>query len=167
MRKKDTLKRNHIHLSNIKAYYMDVVKERVKSVLTKEKCSVSRLAGGHSSGRQVKFNTQINGEARMTVEVLCEVARMFPNISAEWLLRGEGQMYKSQTQGNVVNVDTMSGGRVYGGDDNHKECADARTYERAIKEKDARIAELSRDKQILQQMVSMLQGANKLGDCSL
>lgn len=43
---------------------------------------------------QVTFNRYMNGRTP-SYEVIDSILRAFPDISAEWLLRGEGEMKKS------------------------------------------------------------------------
>ena len=43
---------------------------------------------------QTTLNTQLRGESALSVLVVVKILEIFPDISAEWLLRGEGEMYR-------------------------------------------------------------------------
>lgn len=49
---------------------------------------------------QVTVNNYILGKRKMSLEFICNILKSFPQISAEWLLRGEGTMIKSTTNTN-------------------------------------------------------------------
>jgi polyhydroxyalkanoate synthesis regulator phasin len=75
---------------------MNLLKERMKLVLKENGVSVNFLAKTFSVN-QKSLNDQINADVRVgfqTIELLLEY---FPNLSAEWLLRGEGDMLKADT----------------------------------------------------------------------
>ena len=44
---------------------------------------------------QVTFNRYVNEERGMSYEVIDAILSAFPEVSAEWLLRGEGNMLRS------------------------------------------------------------------------
>lgn len=46
---------------------------------------------------QVTFNRYVNEDRSMSYEVVDAILSAFPEISAEWLLRGEGEMSKSSS----------------------------------------------------------------------
>ena len=55
--------------------------------------SIADLAG--SETQRIKFSRQLNGHNSLTLPVVIKVLDMFQDISADWLIRGEGQMNKS------------------------------------------------------------------------
>ena len=69
------------------------ISSRIKQVLSEKHVSVSELAG--SETQRIKFSRQLNGHNCITLQVVLKVLETFQDISSEWLLRGEGQMYKS------------------------------------------------------------------------
>lgn len=74
----------------------NVVYQRVNKILSDKQVSVnalSKLAGM----AQTTLNTQLRGERALSVLVIVKILEIFPDISAEWLLRGEGEMYKSNS----------------------------------------------------------------------
>ena len=75
---------------------VNVVYQRVNEVLSNKQVSVnalSKLAGM----AQTTLNTQLRGERALSVLIVVKILEIFPDISAEWLLRGEGEMYKSNS----------------------------------------------------------------------
>ncbi len=71
----------------------EVVLQRIASVLSDKKMSItalSKLIGVP----QPTLNRQISGESAMTLDILYSILNYFTDVSAEWLLRGEGEMIK-------------------------------------------------------------------------
>lgn len=56
---------------------------------------------------QVTFNRYVNEERGMSYEVIDAILSAFPEVSAEWLLRGKGEMIKMPSAG-VVNDPSLS-----------------------------------------------------------
>lgn len=74
----------------------NIVYQRVNKILNNKQVSVnalSKLAGM----AQTTLNTQLRGERALSVLVIVKILEIFPDISAEWLLRGEGEMCKSNS----------------------------------------------------------------------
>lgn len=71
----------------------EVVLQRITSVLANKKMSITALSK-LISVPQPTLNRQISGESAMTLDVLYSILNYFTDISAEWLLRGEGEMIK-------------------------------------------------------------------------
>ena len=69
------------------------ISDRIKYVLSEKQMSVAELAG--SETQRIKFSRQLNGHNGLTLPVVVKVLDRFPDVSAEWLIRGEGQMDKS------------------------------------------------------------------------
>ena len=74
---------------------LNMARERIKFCIANSGKSVSMLAGGHGSPMQTKMSRQINFNTMLTFDVIYHVLQLFPEVSAEWLIRGEGQMDKS------------------------------------------------------------------------
>lgn len=74
------------------------VKIRVKKVLESKKISVNSLA--KSSGiSQATMNDQINRSTKISVSALGALLSFCPELSAEWLMRGDGEMFIVPTEG--------------------------------------------------------------------
>lgn len=69
------------------------ISDRIKYVLSEKQISVAEIAG--SETQRIKFSRQLNGHNGLTLPVVVKVLDRFPEVSAEWLIRGEGQMDKS------------------------------------------------------------------------
>ncbi len=54
---------------------------------------------------QKRLSRQLNGGATITFETISSILNAFQNISAEWLLRGEGEMYKTVSENKSNNFD--------------------------------------------------------------
>ena len=69
------------------------LKQRIVDLLTSQNVSVNLFA--KCSGlKQTTLSDQINGESKISAITLTALLEYFPNLSAEWLLRGEGDMLK-------------------------------------------------------------------------
>lgn len=85
---------------------------------------------------------------------LVKILTLFQDISAEWLMLGEGSMYKQTASGNSVSINTMSGGNAVAG--NNASVESTTDQATLLKEKDDRIAELMKDKEHLTKLVELL-----------
>lgn len=96
------------------------VRDRIKCALKEYDFSVSKLAGGYSCSAQTKLNRQINGETMISCETIEHVLATFPNLSAEWLLRGEGTMLRVDKQATQLHqhVHTDGGAAAVSGTGN-------------------------------------------------
>ena len=69
------------------------LKQRVIKVVEMEYgTSVNKFAAALGL-RQTTLNDQINGNSKISATVILAILSVHPNISAEWLLRGKGEMY--------------------------------------------------------------------------
>lgn len=111
------------------------IKQRVLDVIKERKISVNKLALSVGAS-QTTINDQVNGRSKLSAATLVALAAFSPDISAEWLLRGIGDMLlaSDQLQSNVEPNTTTRRKR----DGNETETS-ADLYERIIEEKDARI----------------------------
>lgn len=85
------------------------ISSRIKYVLSEKQVSVAELAG--SETQRIKFSRQLNGHNGLTLPVVVKVLDRFPDVSAEWLIRGEGQMDKSNHFAPHVHV--VGGGSAF------------------------------------------------------
>lgn len=70
------------------------VRDRIKIVMKEKYYSAGKLAGGDAS-LQRKLNNQINGSTTISADTILLILHTFPDVSAEWLTRGDGEMYLS------------------------------------------------------------------------
>lgn len=81
------------------------LKQRIISFLQAQNVSVNMFA--KSSGlKQTTLSDQINGESKVSAITLTALLDYFPTLSAEWLLRGEGEMLKVDTTPLLQEEDT-------------------------------------------------------------
>lgn len=86
----------------------DTVKQRI--ILALKECGMSINAVSKITGYpQSNLNKQINGNTSMSLKTLLALLDSIPLLSAEWLLRGEGEMYKTQSEDSsmAANMQTM------------------------------------------------------------
>jgi hypothetical protein len=72
------------------------VAQRIKSILNGNQISIAAFAKMIGM-LQVTCNRQIRGDQAVSLAMIEGFLHVFPDISAEWLLRGEGEMCKSNS----------------------------------------------------------------------
>lgn len=72
----------------------NAVKQRIKEITSLKDISITALSK-IIQVPQPTLNRQINTEAPMTLSNILLILNHFPDISAEWLLRGVGNMYNN------------------------------------------------------------------------
>ena len=72
----------------------NLVLNRLNEFRFAEKLSVNAFAKAIGMG-QATVNNYFLQSRKLSFELIDKVLSAFPNLSAEWLLRGEGEMYKS------------------------------------------------------------------------
>lgn len=73
----------------------EVVVQRVREFIKSEKMTSKEVARVLNMS-EANLSNKLTGTRKMDLSTLCELLVAFPNLSAEWLLRGEGSMYKSK-----------------------------------------------------------------------
>lgn len=71
----------------------DGVKQRIRDVLVKMNSNPTQLAKKYSMNQKT-LNNQINSDVQLSASTILLVLSEFDKVSAEWLLRGEGEMIK-------------------------------------------------------------------------
>jgi hypothetical protein len=70
------------------------VLERINHLI--EDCGESKNALANKCDMAPQtFGRYVNGDNKITVSLVSSLLEVFPDLSAEWLLRGEGSMYKT------------------------------------------------------------------------
>lgn len=80
----------------------ELVRQRVISIILDSKISINSLSKGDKA-LQRKMNRQINEGAAITVETISSILNAFPNVSTEWLLRGEGEKFKEDSSSEIID----------------------------------------------------------------
>lgn len=78
--------------------------ERVIDIIKLKAKSVREFADSVGI-KQVTLNQQLNGDRKLSLDTVLSILNSFEDISAEWLLRGEGEMYKSDDKNINDNFD--------------------------------------------------------------
>lgn len=73
---------------------MNDIREKLKSVLSKHNVTLSSIAV--DSAMQTRLSRQVNMGASITYDTIYRFLEVFPDVSAEWLLRGKGEMLISE-----------------------------------------------------------------------
>lgn len=79
------------------------VAQRIKSILNDKQISIAAFAKMIGM-LQVTCNRQIRGDQAVSLAIIEGFLHVFPDISAEWLLRGEGEMCKSNSGSALVEA---------------------------------------------------------------
>lgn len=78
--------------------------ERVIDIIKLKAKSVREFADSVGI-KQVTLNQQLNGDRKLSLDTVLSILNSFEDISAEWLLRGEGEMYKANDKNINDNFD--------------------------------------------------------------
>lgn len=70
----------------------DFVRQRIKEVLEHYNTNPTKLSKGDSA-LQVRLSRQLKLGAAVTSQTITFILNEFPKVSAEWLLRGVGEMF--------------------------------------------------------------------------
>ncbi len=129
------------------------IKQRVQQVFAECKITVNRFAI-LSGLNQKTINDQINGTAKIGAVTLSALLAYRPDLSAEWLLRGTGDMLITNKP-MEINIDNSNRGHHnnIGSGTQTNNSGDTEMWKKIIAEKDAQIAELKADKERLYQLL--------------
>lgn len=67
------------------------IRQRIKDVLSSHNSNTNRLAGDDANF-QNRLSRQINQGSTISCDTIARILSTFPDVSAEWLLRGKGEM---------------------------------------------------------------------------
>ena len=70
---------------------MEEVRERILLIFNNFATNINKLSDGDTALRN-RLTRQINNSAAITIDTINVVLSAYPEVSAEWLLRGKGQM---------------------------------------------------------------------------
>ena len=84
----------------------NAVKQRIRDILRVKRSNLTIIAEGVESVR-VTLSRQISGRTALSFSTIDIFLDKFPDVSAEWLLRGEGDMFKHT---NPATIQTQNGG---------------------------------------------------------
>lgn len=75
-------------------YTEEAVRARINKLQMEKGFTENGLAGGNIP-TQKRLNRQLSHGAAITLDTLLRILQAYPEISADWLLRGSGDMYRS------------------------------------------------------------------------
>ena len=129
------------------------VKERVNELLISQSLSVRKLSEQIGVPQKTLNNqVSVSNPALLTLETILLILERFPNLSTEWLLRGNGNMFLNEEEGDSKNVSTQSktASNFKISVTEQEEFQSNDKYLNAlIEEKNKRIADLIEDKKLL------------------
>ena len=74
---------------------MEEVRERILLVFSTFATNINKLSDGDTALRN-RLTRQINNDSAITIDSISVILNAFPEVSAEWLLRGKGEMILSE-----------------------------------------------------------------------
>ena len=74
----------------------NLITQSVREFLSCNSISINSLAK-QINVAQATLNPQLRGDRTLAANIVVKILEAFPGISAEWLLRGEGEMYRSNS----------------------------------------------------------------------
>lgn len=77
--------------------------QRVKVLIRNKHFNANSLAA-ELNMQQPTISRYLNGENKMPLEFVERLLRQFPDVRAEWLMRGEGAMYNTAIEPSVVEA---------------------------------------------------------------
>ena len=142
-----------------------LLKDRIIHLLAHKRYSIAKLADTES--KRVILRRQINGDAVVPFSTLYLLLYTFHDISADWLILGEGSMLKAEhiaphihhnNYNNQLAPGSTQTGPVAIGHDTINIIRGREIEERdtIIKQQAERIAELEKDKELLSGLLSAL-----------
>lgn len=76
---------------------MESILERLKVFRKEEKTSVEELAESLNL-KYTNLYSQLSGQRTLSVETLSKILSVFPDLSMDWVMTGEGEMYRSKRE---------------------------------------------------------------------
>lgn len=70
----------------------NAVRQRIKEILKNKNQTVNSFSGGDSA-LQLRLSRQLNKNVSISLDTILIILDRFPDLSAEWLLRGKGEMF--------------------------------------------------------------------------
>lgn len=129
------------------------VKNRLSEFISDKKLSVNALSA-YIGIPQTTLNQAMKSDRKISVDVIALILERFPELSAEWLLRGEGEMIRQKNDEKTINItnvhrsvtgDNITGSMVSKQDQEelNRLRQQLTNKEEQLAEKDARIKELT------------------------
>ena len=130
-----------------------MIKERLGAVLGARKMTASDL--GQTDNEKKMYQRQILGESLVTVDTLCKVLYMFPEVDANWLMLGEGLRTKTVDRPQIFNNHHTEVHDHGTNTNNYGDAVIPLPVKALLDEKDKRIAELEKFNNQLQGLLAV------------
>lgn len=75
----------------------DAIRQRINEILSFYEITINRFSNGDSA-LQNRLSRQLSRGSAITSDTICLILSRFSDVSSEWLLRGEGEMFKPQQE---------------------------------------------------------------------
>ncbi len=130
-----------------------LLKGRIRHMLHNRGVTIASISD--TPTLQARYGRQINGEAQVPFTTLHMLLYMFPDVDANWLILGEGQMQKTADRPHIHNTKNEVNGSSAGGSIYVGTSTIPYPVQALLDEKDKRISELEKDKTQLQGLLSV------------
>ena len=135
-----------------------LLKERIRHMLHIRGVTIASISD--TPTLQARFGRQINGEAQVPFTTLHMLLDMFPDVDANWLILGEGQMQKTTDRPHIHNTKNEVNGSSAGGSIYVGTSTIPYPVQALLDEKDKRIAELEENNKTMRMVLDAF-GAGK------
>lgn len=130
-----------------------LLKDRLRHLLHMKRWPLTKFTDNET--QRARLGRQINGDAAVPFSTLVMVLTAFHEISADWLIMGEGSMYKADHAAPRIYNHNEANGSSAGGSIIVGSSTIPYPVQALLDEKDKRIAELEADKKQLQGFLSI------------
>ena len=128
----------------------ETIKANVNKILLNRGITYRSIASLMEENER-NVSNQLSGKTELKLNTLIAALTFLPDVSAECLLRGEGDMFKKEHAGTTINLAKAEGGNVNaGGTQTISASADE------VNTLKKRIAELEQDKMNMQKIIDKL-----------
>lgn len=139
------------------------VKNRLNELISAKKLSINALAALIGIP-QTTLNQALKSERKVSVDVIALILDTFPDVSAEWLMRGKGEMFIAENSGSSIVINntkhTGNGDAITGSNVSKAHTiADEHYYRTIIAQKEEQLA--AKDKRINELTDHIIQLATK------
>lgn len=80
----------------------DAIRQRINEILSFYEITINRFSNGDSA-LQNRLSRQLSRGSAITSDTICLILSRFSDVSSDWLLRGEGEMFKPQQKPTVIS----------------------------------------------------------------
>lgn len=93
----------------------NIVRQRIKDILKFKNISMTSFSRGDSA-LQLRLSRQLNRNSSISLDTISIILDRFPDVSAEWLLRGKGEMLKASAVADTNQISEVEAKRIKEGE---------------------------------------------------